>query len=150
MVLWEEAKGIAKTKASGTWEASGRGTASCWRLGSGELGRCQSRKEYWQSTDSDRSRNANSDGVLGLEPGVGQPRSLDTHLPGPWGISNENRVGNRKCGDPASISILITDTTGERFCGCPLAAAGGKPAAWNPMAGSKNAARVRPQALSSG
>lgn len=36
----------------------------------------------------------------------------------------EKMAGDVKCGDPAGISLLMTDTTSERFCGCRLAADG--------------------------
>lgn len=35
--------------------------------------RGQSTEEFWESSDSDRSRKAGGDGVLGLEPRVGPP-----------------------------------------------------------------------------
>lgn len=40
------------------------------------------------------------------------------------GVPLEKTAGGTRCGDPGDISVLITDTTGERFCECSLAANG--------------------------
>lgn len=51
-------------------------------------GRGQSREEFWESSDSDRSRKAGGDGVLGLDPDWDH-RVQDTCLPGLQGTGND-------------------------------------------------------------
>lgn len=41
-----------------------------------------------------------------------------------WCVLLGKTAGGTRCGDPGDISVLITDTTGERFCECSLAANG--------------------------
>lgn len=56
---------------------AGRAETKSPGLGGQEMGvrggRGQSKEEFGESSDADRSRNAGSDGVLGLEPRVGTP-----------------------------------------------------------------------------
>lgn len=53
-------------------------------------------------------------------------------------------------GTQQGISVLITDTIGEHFCGCPLVADGGKPAVQKPTRQFQNTVTVRPKSLAAG